>query len=249
MSTTVLAVLVVASTAAVVIALFMALWHESDSTRQSYVAFISGIILAVWAVAAATLAHRGYLRPPDAQSVPPIGILIAVVLFGMFLALLFSRSLRSLLANQRNLIWLNVWRLEGILFLILMAEGQMPAFWALPAGIGDIIVGVSAPWVAMAVNTASGRRRAIFFNFFGLLDLIVAVGLGITTNPGRLHVFHTTPTSELITGFPLALVPTFLVPLAFTLHIVSLWQLFSGSWSSSINDSVRQPNLSSRIQY
>ena len=234
MSSTVLAVFVVAPTAAVVIALFMTLWHESDSTRQSYVAIISGIVLAVWAVAAAILAYRGYLRPPEAQSVPPIGIVLGIVLVGILLALLLSRSLRSLLTNQRNIIWLNVWRLEGILFLILMAQGQMPALWALPAGIGDIIVGVSAPWIGMAVNTASGRRRAIFFNLFGLLDLIVAVGLGITTNPGRLHVFHTNPTSELITGFPLALVPAFLVPLAFTLHIVSLWQLVGGSWSSSV---------------
>ena len=243
MSTTVLAVLVVTPTAAVVIALFMTLWHESDSTRQSYVAIISGIVLSAWAVVAATLAYREYLRPPDAQSVPPIGIFIAVALFGMFLALRFSRSLRSLLANQRNLIWLNVWRLEGILFLILMAQGQMPALWALPAGIGDIIVGVSASWVAMTVNTASGRRRAIVFNFFGLLDLIVAVSLGITTNPGQLNVFHTTPTSELITGFPLALVPAFLVPLAFTLHIISLWQLFGGSWSSSVQRApVAQPS-------
>ena len=102
----------------------------------------------------------------------------------------------------------------------------MPALWALPAGIGDVIVGVAAPWVARDVVTLSGRRRAIIFNLFGLLDLIVAVGLGVMTNPGRFHFFHTLPTSELVTDFPLALVPTFLVPLAFALHIVSLWQLF-----------------------
>jgi hypothetical protein len=241
MSTTLLAVLVVIPIAAVIVALFLILWHECDSARQSYVAIVSGIVLVVWAVAAATLAYRGYLRPPDAQSAPPIGIVLAVVFLGMFLALVLSSTLRSLLTNQRNLIALNVWRLEGILFLILMANGQAPALWALPAGIGDIIIGVTAPWVARAVNTASGRRRAIIFNFLGLLDLVVAVTLGITTNPGRLHLFHTTPTSELITGFPLALVPTFLVPLAFAVHIVSLWQLFGGSWSHSGND-VRTAN-------
>ncbi len=50
------------------------------------------------------------------------------------------------------------------------------------------------------------------------------------TNPGPAQVFQTTPTSELATQFPLALVPAFLVPLAFTLHVVSLWQLFGGTW-------------------
>ena len=235
MSTTLLAVLVVIPTAAVIVALFLILRHESVSARQSYVAMLSGIVLVVWVVAAATLAYRGYLRPPDAQSAPPIGLVLAVALLGMFLVLLLSPSLRSLLTNQKNLIWLNVWRLEGILFLILMANGQAPALWALPAGIGDIFIGVTAPWVARAVNTASGRRRAIVFNFLGLLDLIVAVSLGITTNPGRLHLFHTTPAPELLTDFPMAIVPTFLVPLAFTLHIVSLWQLIGGSWSHARN--------------
>src|SRR6266542_1153266 len=241
MSTTLLTVLVVAPTVAVVVALFMVLWHECHSARQSYVAIISGIVLAGWAAVAATLAYGGYLRPPDAESVPPIGVFLAVVFVGMFCALSVSRSLRSLLTNQRNLIWLNVWRLEGIVFLILMVKGQMPALWALPAGIGDIIVGVSAPWIARFVHTSNGRRRAIVFNLFGLLDLIDAVGLGIMTSTGRLHVFHTIPTAELVTGFPLALVPTFLVPLAIALHLVSLLQLLGGSWSYPLHD-LRQGN-------
>jgi hypothetical protein len=64
-----------------------------------------------------------------------------------------------------------------------------------------------------------------------MLDLIVAAGLGMTTNPGRLHLFDTVPSSEVMTRFPMALVPAFLVPLAFTLHVVSLWQLVRGSWT------------------
>ncbi len=236
MSTTLLAVLVVAPTAVVIAALFMMLWHESASARQSAVAVICGIILVGWALIASVFAYRGYLRPADAQSVPPIGIFLAVVFLALAFALTFSCSLRSLLTNQKILIWLNVWRLEGIVFVILMMNGQMPALWALPAGIGDIIVGGTAPWIARSVNTSKGGQRAIVFNLFGLLDLIVAVGLGIVTSPGRLHVFHTTPTSQLATNFPLALVPTFLVPLAFTIHVVSLLQLFGRNWSYPIHD-------------
>src|SRR5262245_7328305 len=62
------------------------------------------------------------------------------------------------------------------------------------------------------------------------LRAVVAVGLGVMTSPGPAHVFHTTPTSQLATQFPLALVPTFLVPLAFVLHGVSLWQLRAETW-------------------
>ena len=46
--------------------------------------------------------------------------------------------------------------------------------------------------------------------------------------PGPAQVFYTTPEPELLTRFPLALVPGFLVPLALLVHFVSLWQLRPG---------------------
>ena len=116
-----------------------------------------------------------------------------------------------------------------------MVNRQMPALWALPAGIGDIIVGSTALWVANHFDAPGGQRLAMLFNLFGMADLIVAVGLGIMTSPGPTQVFHTIPTAEFATQFPLALVPTFLVPLAFMLHIVSLWQLFGKTWTTQSN--------------
>jgi hypothetical protein len=109
---------------------------------------------------------------------------------------------------------LNVWRLEGALFLALMFTGQVPAIWAIPAGVGDVLIGGSAFRVAARLDAPGGRRRAVIFNLLGLLDLVVAIGLGITTNPGPVQIFHTTPSAELLTRFPMALVPGFLVPLA-----------------------------------
>ncbi len=44
---------------------------------------------------------------------------------------------------------------------------------------------------------------------------------------GPLLVFATTPTSELLTAFPMAIVLTFLVPLSIALHVVSLRSLRS----------------------
>lgn len=231
MSDVLLSVLIAGTSAAVIVALFLVLWYERESPRQASIAIASAIVLALWAVITGLLAYRGSLRPPNNESVPPIGIALAVALAGLALCLVLSRSLRQLLSNQKHLIALNVWRVLGVVFLVLMARWQMPALWALPAGIGDIIVGITAPWVAKGLDEPGGSRRAIIFNLFGIADLIVAIGLGITTNPGRLQVFHTTPSSELVTGFPLALVPAFLVPLAFMLHVVSLWQLLNGTWA------------------
>ena len=110
----------------------------------------------------------------------------------------------------------------------------MPAEWA--RSIARATQGSrfsTAFWVASRLDSPGGTRRAVIFNVLGLVDLIVAVGLGITTNMGPLQLFETRPTSELVTQFPLALVPTFLVPLAFAVHIVSLSQLFRGPWKSA----------------
>jgi|SRR5262245_8819329 len=230
---TLLTVIVVGLAAVVVTVLFVVLWRERTSTRDARIALVSGGVLALWAVAATTLAYRGFFEPRDLETATKaVGVNLVVVLSVLFVSLTMSASLRRLLTRQAHLIRLHLWRLVGFVFLLLMVEGQVPALWALPAGIGDIIVGVTAPWVARDVETLRGRRRAVIWNLFGMADLIVAVGLGIMTSPGPTQVFHTVPTSELMAHFPLALVPTFLVPLAFVLHVASLWQLLGGTWES-----------------
>jgi hypothetical protein len=222
--------LIVALAAAVVVAIFLVLWSARTDAHQSRIAVATAVILAAWAIATATLARRGFFQPPDLHSPPPVGIALGMALAMSGVCLVGSASLRALLTNQRHLILLNLWRLVGIVFLLLMANGQMPALWALPAGIGDVIVGGAAPWIARNLETPTGKRRAIIFNLFGMADLVVAVGLGIMTSPGPAQVFHTIPTAELATRFPLVLVPTFLVPLAFVLHVISLSQLLRGRW-------------------
>jgi hypothetical protein len=234
MPTELLAVLIVVLTCAVVLALFAVMWLEHRSRSERNVAIVAGLVLTVWAALAGALALRGAFTQSDITTAPPIGIYLLVVFAGLAASLASSPSLRSLLSNQKNLIRLNLWRLVGFVFLLLMAGGQMPALWALPAGIGDILIGMTAFWVARQLDSPGGRRRAVIFNLLGLADLIVAVGLGMATGPGPAQLFHTTPTSELATRFPLVLVPGFLVPLAFMIHIVSLWQMFGGSWRSDV---------------
>jgi hypothetical protein len=229
-STTLLTVLVVTETILVVCAIFAMLWSE-QRTAAARAPIISVVALALWAATDIALALRGSYRPPDDVSPPPVGFALAGVLIVLAAALVSSRSLRRLLTNQPNLCRIHLWRLLGLVFLALMVDGQVPALWALPAGTGDVIVGATAFRMARIVDTPGGRRKAIIWHLFGITDLIVAISLGIMTNPGPAGVFLTTPTAELLTKFPLALVPTMLVPLAFTLHIASVWQLSGRKWA------------------
>jgi len=225
MSQELLIALVVIPTALVVIALFAMMWRHRTSPRSAWIAVMSGLLLVAWAIATGALASSGFYQPPDTRSPPPIGLQLVIALAVMAAALWLSPTLRDLLGNRKYLIRLNVWRLEGALFLALMLTRQVPALWAIPAGVGDVLIGAMAFRVAARLDSPGGRRRAIIFNLLGLLDLVVAIGLGITTNPGPAQVFHPNPSAELLTRFPLALVPGFLVPLAFMVHFVSLWQL------------------------
>jgi hypothetical protein len=231
MNPAILTVLVFVPTLAVVVAMFIVLWRERSSPRAAAVAIAAGIVLALWALLVTVLGRRGVFVQPDTRTFPPIGKALLLAFAGLTVSLAASPSLRGLLANQKNLIRLNVWRLMGVLFLLLMRTGQMPALWALPSGLGDILVGATAFAVASRLDRPGGRRLAIVFNVVGLVDLVVAVALGITTSAGPARLFHTVPTSEVATRFPLVLVPAFLVPLAFALHVVSLLQLLGRSWA------------------
>jgi len=232
MGATLLAIVIVVPAVVVVIAIVAMVWRASTSPRSALVAAVAGLVLIGWLAGTSIAAQRGFYLPPPPPSPPPVGIQLLIALAGLSLALALSPSLRGLLTNQRFLIRLNVWRLVGAVFLALMVTGQVPALWAVPAGVGDVAIGATAFWVAGGLDAPGGKRRAMLFNWLGLLDLVVAVVLGVITSPGVGQLVHTTPTMELVTHFPLVLVPTFLVPLAVMVHVVSLWQLSGRPWSS-----------------
>lgn len=198
-----------------------------------------GLALGAWLVLTTVLAATGAYRPALGVVVPPVGVALLVTLVGTGLAMMLFPGLRRVLSHpaaQQGVIALQTWRIEGAAFLILMMLGQLPRLFALPAGFGDLFVGVTAPFMARNLHRPGMRRIAIAWNVFGLIDLAVAVGLGVTTNPGATQLFFTLPTSAAMTAFPMAIIPTFLVPLSILLHLVSLWYLFSAPARSGLND-------------
>jgi hypothetical protein len=80
------------------------------------------------------------------------------------------------------------------------------------------VVARAAPLVAWRLAQDTSRRAGLWFNAFGMTDLVVALTLGALTGFGLLNV---TPSSALIAELPLAPIPTATVPLLFALHITS----------------------------
>jgi hypothetical protein len=79
--------------------------------------------------------------------------------------------------------------------------------------------GLAALLVARRLGQGSGRRAALWLNGFGLTDLVVALTLGALT---AYQLINVSPAGSVISGLPLALVPTAEVPLLLALHLTSL---------------------------
>jgi len=135
------------------------------------------------------------------------------------------------------LIGLQVYRIFGGIFLVSWARGGIAGIFALPAGIGDVLVGVLALPVAYLVGTGApgARQRAMAWNWLGLFDFAVAIGIGIVTAPGPLQlIVPDRPTAALGT-LPMVMIPAFAVPSSILLHALSLRQLLR------IREDIRKP--------
>jgi hypothetical protein len=181
--------------------------------------------LAGWFALAVVVA--GAALPPLHPAV--LGLIFGPVVLGLAL-LAASPTWRSVVAAvpQEWLIGAQAYRVVGAVFLAVWVQGGLPAFFALPAGVGDILTGVTAvalaPFVTRRVR--GWRSAAVGWNLFGLADLAVAFGAGSTLLAGPLSmVFAAETTTAAIVALPLGLVPLFLVPISVTLHCYSLWGL------------------------
>jgi len=125
------------------------------------------------------------------------------------------------------LVGVQCYRALGIMFLILHATGKMPGLFAWPAGIGDVLVGGIAPVVAIAYARGPEKNGDLVrgWNIFGLSDLAVAVASGMVTAPSPIQQFAFDLPNELISAFPLVLIPIYVVPLSVLLHLASLTKL------------------------
>ena len=162
--------------------------------------------------------------------VPLLGVLFAVPLLAVGILTLTSRSVRAALLAIPTplLIGLNSLRVLGVLFLLLAAAGRLSGPFPYSAGLGDIITGALAIPLALGI-ARSGRMPSAAvrrWNIFGTLDLVVAVGLGLTSAAGSpVQLIHAGVGSEAMQYLPYCLVPTVLVPFYLITHAIVAAQL------------------------
>jgi hypothetical protein len=221
------------SQAALLLTLGAGLWIAfqrtalSNQERSETWITITGALL-IWFAVALWLGRAGVFVARTAV-VPPIPFAILLpIAVGLYL-LASSRRFAAVfeVIPQSWLTGVQIYRVLGAMFLALWTQNRMPGEFALPAGTGDVIVGLAAPIVAWlnAAHSPSARNATIAWNIFGVADLVIAVGSGFLTSPSPYQMLAFDRPNELIVEYPFVLVPAFFVPLSIILHVLSLWKL------------------------
>ena len=185
-------------------------------------------LLGLWLVLGVILAATGFFVTAPDDAPPRIGWAIVPVALGIALFAASPNLRRAIDAVPPDrLVGVQLYRVLGGVFVVGWALGMLPAVFALPAGIGDILIGVAAPLVAKSLRNGhpASRRRAILWNVLGLADLVVAVTLGVLTAPGAFQRLALDRPNVAISQFPFVIIPTVLVPLSVLLHVLSLRSL------------------------
>jgi len=190
------------------------------------------IPFTLWLIVIFRLAMEGVFQaiPGVAHNLPllPIATFLPVVV-GLILLMRSARIASLLDAIPGSwLVGIQLYRVYGGLFLVIWLHGILPGAFALPAGIGDVIVGVLAlPAAALAASgTEAGHKAGMRWNILGLIDLAIAISMGILTSPGGpLHRGGLVQTAGQLNTFPTVMTPGFVVPLSAILHGLSIWQL------------------------
>lgn len=203
------------------------LGHGARTVGGGAVGLVAVAAVSAVLVISTVLAATGVYQRGTEGTAPWFGLFFAAVLAA---ALLASRlpAVRGALRAPGMTAWLvlpHVFRIEGIVFVILVVQGQLPAEFGLPAGIGDVVAGLSAPFVARRLARGTRTRAGVWFAVFGLADLVAALGLGFLSGLGPVRVFGEAVTTVPLSQLPLALIPTVAVPTAIALHVVSLTML------------------------
>ncbi|MBI3981912.1 MAG: hypothetical protein HY337_03310 [Gemmatimonadetes bacterium] len=146
-----------------------------------------------------------------------LGLTAVLPVAGGLTATGLSRRLAAA-AMPGSLVSLQAYRLVSVTLLLALAGEALPAWIALPWGIGDVAVALTAPAVGAAVGRMPGGapRAQLMWTAGGVA--VVVFGVTVVLLTGRTAGYF-------LTLYPLVLIPAFLAPCSLLLHGVALKEL------------------------
>ncbi len=202
--------------------------HVSEPDGRRRIRLAVALTLVAWFLLVISFGAGGAFTRPPGKPPLPIAIGVAAPLLLFFAWMQLSPAFREfvLSLDLRLIAAIQAWRFAGLGFVFLYAYNVLPAVSSLPAGLGDMAIGLAAPWMVLGLVRDPGfATRAPFmrWNLLGILDLVIAVGLGASSAMFATGVPGEISSARMAT-LPLLLIPAFLVPFFLMLHTSALLQ-------------------------
>lgn len=212
----------VASSLSALIANGIGLSKLDSDDKQKFSIRIS-LYLFTWVVAVLCVAYSNILVPRVEQNFPLLAVLIiGPTLLGSFLLFKSKNALAVLLATPLHLLaTIQVYRVIGVVFLLLQDDGLLPAYFATSTGWGDIFVGVTAPIVGYLLwkDAKAFRFVGLAWCVVGIGDLLLVLYKAATSAPGPLQSTSFELPTVIIGYFPFTVIPLLIVPISLILHV------------------------------
>jgi hypothetical protein len=153
---------------------------------------------------------------------PTILKLSTLPLFLFLFGVVFNLAIyKTVLQNIKleSLVKVHIFRLIGVFFIILAFNDILPKFFAIIAGIGDMLTAITSIFVAKAIseNKPNAKKLTYVWNTFGLVDILFTaisafVLTKISIDTGALGV-------DMLAKFPFCFIPAFAPPTIIFLHV------------------------------
>ncbi len=202
--------------------------RRADRLNKSQRIWLVGlvVVLLVWGTASGYWSSRGVYVSPEFLALAPgywlpfVPVVITVTL--VMIAPTLRQGLRILVDDTpvRWLIGIHQLRILALGSIIKASNDLFPAKFAWYVGLPDLLFGLSAVLLTIFVlgRRQISDRSLMLWHVVGAMVILVPAF-------GFMHIYmHETLFTELFV-FPMALAPTFIVPVFVMLNLLAVWRL------------------------
>ena len=202
---------------------------EWTKLKGQKIFFGIAITILVWIVILTVLSYKGFFA--DFSKLPPRPGLVLLIPLPFVLLFAFSKTGTQLL-QQVPVYWLVFMQSFRIFVEILIwfafLANKLPVQMSFEGKNFDVLTGILAlpAGYLLLREKEYSRKLLIAFNAAGMFLLLNILIIAVLSMPGPIRYFTNEPSNTLVARFPLILLPGVMVPIAYSLHIFSLRQLF-----------------------
>lgn len=196
------------------------------------------VSIVVWLAFISLLAANQVLS--DFSTMPPKFLITVAIPLVVILWATFTRSAGEIISRiqPQHILYLQSFRVfVEILLWMLFIENLLPYQMTFEGYNFDILVGITGPIMGLIIQHKKSPLLLLIWNIAGLCLLINIVTIAILSTPVPFRMFMNEPANHIVTQFPIVWLPGLLVPLAYTLHILSIRQALA-AWKTGVVGSV-----------